>query len=245
MSKIDLLDVTFVIPYFRDSVEREENLKCIIRFLNQHFQTTILIMEVGTVRTKFDFHNYRFDSHHFNKIHDGVFHRTKVINEGIKLAKTPYIGIYDTDVVFEPGNILKAVQTLRDGATLAYPYDGPFVNIERSYIKDGVIKERASFVVNSVGGACFLNKEDYKKCGYENEHYISHCPDDVDRFHRVKTLGYRIERVKGKCYHIEHPIMANSIGNKFTEHNNNEYMNITSLSKEDLEKEISTWEWAK
>jgi hypothetical protein len=240
MKKENLSDVTFIIPYFRDSQEREENLICILNFLESNFNTNITLINCGP--TLFPTWKKRYL---FEPVNDGVFHRTKVLNRGIKDAQTPYIAIYDTDVIFDIYNILKAVIALRMGATLTYPYSGEFIDIKRSYIQDGVIIERESFATGSVGGACFINREDYWRCGLENENYLSHCPDDVDRYYRIKTLGYKVERIPGKCWHISHPPSANSGVNKFTEANTAEWLKIKEMNKEQLTEYISTWPWAK
>ncbi len=248
MNKINLKDICFIIPFYYDSPERFENLKCILRFLLNNFDTNISLVEVGEKSYYSELYNEFKQSfyHSFTYSADGVFHRTKAINTGIKHSgNSPYIAIYDTDVIFKPENIVKAVELLRNGATLTYPYSGDFVDVKRSYIQDGIIIERESFAKESVGGACFLNREDYWKCGLENENYIKHCPDDVDRFRRVKTLGYKIQRVEGKCWHISHPPSSNSGVNNYTEQNNKEWLKLKEMGRGDLMEYIKTWTWAK
>lgn len=242
--RTDLNDVTFIIPFYKDSEERLENLKCIINYLGKNFKTRIFIIEAGVFSSYRDI-RYHVDRYDFQFTASSMFHRTAIINKGIIAAETPYVAIYDTDVIFKPEQIIEAVEKLRAGATLVYPYGGDFVDINRSYINDGEIIERESFAKESVGGACFLNREDYFKCGLENEHYYSWCPDDVDRLHRVKTLGYRVERVDGKCWHINHPASHNSGVNRFTEANNAEWLKIKAMNKEQLTEYISTWPWLK
>lgn len=252
--KTDLRDVTFIIPFYKDSKERLENLKCVIEYIYKDFNTNVEVVDSSKQRA-YIYPDFPDDCYNENCLltwnddlvsaANEIFHRTKVINHGIKHADTPYIAIYDTDVIFKPEQIIEAVEKLRAGATLVYPYSGDFVDINRSYIQDGVVIERESFTKESVGGACFLNREDYFKCGLENCNYKSWCPDDVDRYHRVKTLGYKIERVEGKCWHINHPASPNSGVNKFTQANNAEWIKIKEMNKEQLTEYISTWEWAK
>ena len=181
MSKIRLSDTTFIIPFFYDHKERLENLNCILKFLTDNFETNIIISESGEVSRKREFYSGFEYLHIFEDRNDGVFHRTKVINNGIKEAETPYIAVYDSDVIFEPKNILKAVECLMDGATLAYPYSGNFIDVNRSYIQDGIIVERESFTMDSYGGAFFVNREDYWKCGLDYEEFVAWCPDDIER----------------------------------------------------------------
>ncbi len=242
-SRIDLSDVTFIIPYFRDSLERGENLQCILKFLKDNFDTKINLVESGS---QISVYNSPDKGYKHSILFGDDFHRTKVINYGIINAETPYIAIYDTDCVFEPENILKAVQLLREGLTLTYPYYGSFYDIERSYITDGVIKKHNSYVTGSCGGACFLNREHYLKCGLENEHLLgAHVPEDKERYERVKNLGYLIGRVEGDCYHIMHPPSKDSKANPYATSNNVEYLKVKNMDKKSLEKYVSEWEWTK
>lgn len=252
----DLSDVTFIIPFKWDSKERSENLGCVLDFILRDCFTKIVLVQdfspsengnvtittgpirvywLGTVDT------FRFDSP--QPIH-GVFHRTGAINFGISKVETPFFAIYDTDCIFDLEAIYKAVEILRAGASIVYPYDGRFVNIERSYITDGVIIEKQSCATESVGGAVFLRTDAYRAAGCDNEYLMSHCPDDVERRDRMRILGHTIYRVDGKCYHIEHPITLNSRPvNDFTQANLAEYNKVKNMSREELEDYIKTWAW--
>lgn len=227
--KHDLQDITFVIPFHKDSQERETNILCILKFLFDNFNTGILTIE---------------DDDKF--MHEGIWYRTKAINEGLRNAKTKFVAIYDTDVIFPPDNIVKAYELLKGGHTLIYPYSGKLVDINRSYIYDGEIKEKESYVSASYGGAVFVNKEKYKKCGWENENIIGWGFEDYERVARVRTLDHSIARVEGTCYHIQHPINQHSSPqNPFWKNNEGEYYRIKNLSKEELEDEIKRWKWTK
>ena len=245
MSKIDLNDVTFVIPFYKDSEERFENLKCILKFINDNFDTNICISEVGTssVWAELDISG----CHTFEFREDGLFHRTKVINDGIKHpgVRTPFIAIYDTDVIFDPQDILYAVKALRLGCEFAYPYAGEFVDIERSYIDDGVIIPKESLTKDSCGGAVFIKREAYWNAGLENEALISWAPEDVERKERMLKLKYTMARSQGRCYHIKHPPSSNSGPNNYTIKNNEEFAKVRYMGKEELVNYIKTWEWAK
>ena len=237
MSRINLSDTTFILPYYMDSPERYENLCAVYNFLRFRFTTKILIVRYAGSSSKIP---SSADSLHIAGW-NGVFHRTKAINEGIKFVKTPYVGIYDVDCIFNPSAIASAVQALRDGATLAYPFAGKFVDIDRDYIKEGCIIEHHSYAVNSYGGACFLNRAEYIECGMENENLgDAWCHDDVERYERVNKLGYKIKRVAdGVCYHIVHPRSEASKSNPSDE----EYMKVKGMSKDELLNYIKSWSW--
>ena len=249
--KHDLKKITFVIPFQIDSPERDENLRCILKYLCKNFDTNILLIEQsitpyyrGRCKMTIDSKVNVIKHHHMlpDPIRINTFHRTKVINEGIKLATTPYISIYDADVILKIPNYVKAYELLKQGASLVYPYDGKFVDINRQYIKDGIIKEYDSHVVGSYGGACFLNKKNYIACGLENENIISWGPEDMERHERVLNLGYQVVRVQGNCYHIKHPTGVNSsTKNPYWKANEAEYYKVKDMSREELAGYVKTW----
>ena len=173
-----------------------------------------------------------------------IFYRTRIINIGLEKVKTKYAAIYDTDVFFENENYLRAYQHLKKDYTLVYPYDGRFVDIERQYINDGIIKEKESFASGSYGGAVFVNLNNYREAGLENENLIGWSPDDIERQARVSILEGGICRIEGKCYHIWHP-KSNYVGadNPFNEQNLKEYGKVMNMKKEELKEYIKNWNW--
>ncbi len=95
MKKIDLEDVSFLIPVRIDSKERFENINWIIEFIWKYFNTTIIVLEADETER---FHNSLVSRKIFVKDHDRVFHRTKYINKMIRESTTDLIAVWDTDV---------------------------------------------------------------------------------------------------------------------------------------------------
>jgi hypothetical protein len=94
----------------------------------------------------------------------------------------------------------------------------------------------------SVGGAVFYKKNSFLSGGLENENFISYAPEDQERYYRFGKLGYKIQRIKGCLYHIDHYVGVNS----YTQHplykaNEKEYHRIRAI--QDLKAEIETWPW--
>ena len=246
--KHPLPDCTFVIPFFKDSDDRLENLECILNFLVDNFDTNIILVEATNgiyhfpLLKSYDKLNHSVE-YIFHKQEGAIFHRTRVINTGIKASKTPYIAIYDVDVVFPIQNIVRAVELLREGAQMTYPYAGDFVDVERAdYLKNGYIRERESFAVDSKGGAVFMNTDDYVAAGMENIKIVGWGFDDCERWHRLYTLGYRIARTEGKCWHIMHERVAQ---NPHNETNMAEFEKVKGMNKEELRQYITGWTWTK
>lgn len=243
-----LHDVTFIIPIRVDSEERLENLYCVISHLKMNFHCHIMVIEdIGDKGSRVCCpSDSTWVKYSILFRDDEIFHRTRVINWGIKNVRTKFFAIYDTDCIFDVAALYESVNRLRAGADMVYPYSGRFVNIDRSYIVDGVIKEQVSCATGSVGGAVFLRTVAYKAAGLDNEYLISHCPDDVERYERMLKLGYKVERVDGTCWHITHPVLLNSRPvNDFTKANLEEYNKVKAMSKIELEEYIKTWPWAK
>ena len=241
---LNLKNCTFAIPFFPDSEERIENIKCILRFLTDNFDTRILVVEQNSQPTDSVMFFGNGVKYQLIKAEVGegfIFHRTRIINEGIKRVSTPYFCNYDTDVIFQPQQLVRSVELLHEGAQVVYPYSGDFVDIERDdYLKNGTIRERESFAVDSKGGAVFMNTKDYVAAGMENEFLYGHAPEDMERWHRLSTLGYRIARTEGKCWHIMHERGAQ---NPHNEKNMAEFEKVKAMGKEELMEYIKTWKW--
>lgn len=85
-------------------------------------------------------------------------------------------------------------------------------------------------------GMCQFFKRKVYIDGYlENEGFIAYAPEDVERHHRWKTLGYNIQRVNNYAYHLEHKRTPNSwFSNPFMHHNLKLWEKIQKFSKAEL-----------
>jgi glycosyl transferase family 11/glycosyl transferase family 7 (putative galactosyltransferase) len=246
-NRIDLSDTTFIIPVYYDHEHRMQNMMLTLSFLNTCFKTNILIGEQGGNRFEHlqDYADYiRFD------LPD--FHRTKMINEMAKQAKTPVIVNWDCDNICPPAQLPEAVKLVRNGCDIAYPFDGtvhrvprylfPFVAESLDVVS--VDEQRCVKKHSSVGHAVVMNKESFIKAGMENEHFISWGPEDSERFNRYNILGLNIQRVPGAIYHMDHYVGENSSSkNKYFHANEREFLKIATRSREQLQEIIKGWAW--
>ncbi len=249
--RIPLKDVTFTIPVFYDHPDRKSNLDLSVCLLQHYFDTNIIVQEntsngLGHIAEYVD---YWISEH-------PVFHRTKMLNEMANIATTPIIVNWDCDVVLPPLQIWKAVEAIRNGADMVFPYDGRFARIPRQvWYKDlchwldiGIIGDtkfngmNSNDNHNSVGGAVLWNRDSYFKAGGENENFISFGAEDQERVVRAEKLGLTIERVKGCLYHINHWVGVNSTTqNPYFMANKMEFEHIKEMSKEELLNYIESW----
>jgi len=247
-TKIDLKNVTFNIPIRIDSEDRAFNLKYIVSYLQTNFDTNIIIYENGPKKLV-DFKDSSII--HIYEEGNGLFHRTRYLNEMARLSRTDYIVNYDCDVLFPIKQVVKAVKILRSNdVDFVYPYGGLFVNIPREALNNTFNVDELdpanypNFGSNSVGGAILWNKKVFIKGGMENENFISWGAEDWERFRRFVKLGYNVGRVKGPLYHINHSrsINSNESNPNYTK-NVAEFNRIVDMSKEELMQHISTWSW--
>ncbi len=221
--KTDLSDLTFIIPLRIDSIIRIENLLIVTDFLTTHFKCNVFILETGAYNIGIlrSLLNKRI-KYQFIEDRDPVFHRTKYLNIMSDQISTPYIAIWDADVIVDPKQIISSVENLRlNKAQIAYPYDGRFfdtsmlvrelflqtrdlelLNKHRNKMKllyiDGSVGE-------ALGGAFIVNSEAYRSSGMENEKFYGWGPEDSERYQRWKSLKYKIYRNKGCLFHLSHP----------------------------------------
>lgn len=81
----------------------------------------------------------------------------------------------------------------------------------------------------------FFNRQVYIDGYLENEGFIAYAPEDIERHHRWKTLGYNIGRIDNHAYHMEHQRTQNSwFHNPHMQNNNSLWEYLKNLSKEQL-----------
>jgi hypothetical protein len=246
--KHNLLDTTFIIPVSYDHPDRLENLNLVRAYLNHHFDTNIIVGEIGTRQMNADVH---FDY--------PTFHRTKALNEMTLLAKTPYVVNWDADVLVDAHKIELMIRFLRTGWHVCYPYDGRFLLVPRSYIAkiQDTMTVNALQYVNfqsmgatsvhgpSYGGAVGYSKEAFIKAGGENENFISMGAEDQERWRRFKLL-LKVARVDGPLYHINHHRGVNSTFKHENGRANQLYWDkLCRMTDEQFIEHIKTFTWLK
>jgi hypothetical protein len=254
--KYDLKDVTFTVPLTFDHMDRRQNAELNICLIQRVFDTNVMIMEALT-----DHFGYMAQYSEYYKVDYEFFHRTRMLNDMAWLAKTPFVANWDADVAVPEVQILVAVEWLRrDLADGVYPYDGRFARVPRAdwfkqlekeldlgiYKNTGFKGTRGHVDRSSVGGAVIWNKQKFFEGGGENENFKSYAPEDAERWDRFHLLGFRIARVKGQLYHMDHFIGPNSksSGHGFKEHNHQYYHEFKSYTTaEELWAHVRSWPW--
>jgi len=145
----------------------------------------------------------------------------QIINEMLAMVKTDIVFNYDCDVLLQIETYEKAVQMIRDGYDIVYPYG--FGNYQKQVnVNDEVVSEFLNGLDFSVldaksnifdaqyGHVQVLSTKSYFDAGMENENFKGSSPEDKERFYRFNTLGYRVGRIDDFVYHLEHSRGENS-----------------------------------
>lgn len=257
MEKTDLTDVTFIIPLRIDTVNRLENTLVIVDFLLENFNSRVSILEASHRDTGLlckllpEVVDYRYmeDS-------DAIFHRTKYINILARICETPFISLWDTDVIIPTGQINETMKLLRDGnVDFVTPFQDKFLDtsdiLRDLYIQTrdlGILekhqgKMKGLYNPNPVGGVFFADRQSYADAGMENEKFYGWGREDGDRANRWKILGYRHQHVNGPLFHLSHERGVNSSFHSPIQNDikTAELQKSLVMSKKELKREIKSW----
>ena len=215
----NLENTTFIIPLFIESKDRYNNAKTVLGYINKHFKTNVIIHELVKDFTKLDFLDSlsNLNIRHLKEIiTDDVYHRTRQLNEMLKIVKTPVVCNYDIDVLLPVETYILSDYLISNSIyDVVYPYgfgkyqyqvDKKFnrrrftKDFDINFIEEDFLnKERSEY-----GHCMFFRTEKYKSIGGENEEFISYGPEDSERYERCIRFNLKLHRIKNFVYHLEH-----------------------------------------
>lgn len=252
--KISLRDFTFLIPLRADSIERVENLMLVIQYLLQHFDTNIKVLQSNAYDNGMihKLLNKRVE-YTFIEDKDPIFYKTKYQNILTNLSTTPFIGTIDADIIIPKLQIIEAVDHLRCGNDIVYPYDGRVYETTDSIRELYLIERRIGILEQNQhkmplmygnqikGGAMFVNKDAYIKGGMENEKFYGWGDEDFERYYRWHILQYKVHCCSGYMFHLSHSRGINSIFRSSTQLNSSKriLLQTRQSSKTELLKSVN------
>lgn len=251
----DLSDVTVVIPISFDSRDRKNNIQVVMRWLVTNFKVKIIIGEQGSA------YRFKYLERYCKYVYfEGMqfFHRTKMINDLVRMADTSIVVVCDSDVLIPSKQMISAATKIRSKqADIVFPYDGRFVRCQRRpwtqiFNSDPhkvnqmneVYHEMSLFGKESFGGIFFVDKDSYIDAGMENENFISFGREDVERVVRFKNLGLTVTREDGLLYHLQHKKGLNSsMRHPHAKQNVEECRKVIAMKPKALKKYVKSWGW--
>lgn len=217
-----MLTTCFIIVKL-DSIERLNNVLSVIYYIKNNCVCDIVLLEFSNIRsTILESQLPQSINYFFIEDNDPILHRTYYINQMVIKTTTPFVAIWDADIVIAPAQIKEALELLKKGeADFVYPYE-KFLDttpiIRNLFIEDGKIetleqnqkKMKEMYAPEPLGGVFFANRDAYIKSGIENEDFYGWGMEDGERFYRWQRLSYKIKRVPGPLFHLSHGRGLNS-----------------------------------
>lgn len=256
--RLDLRDVTFMVPCRIESPDRRRNLRILVSYLRRYLDTNILICEdnperqdVPGLMTELGLSAADYGYIHLTGNDSPYTHKAKQINIMAAAATTPILVVQDTDVVVEPTQYVFAQQAVHDGAVFCCPFNGLFFDISSKYIpsiEQGLTVAHVDLLdphnellyKNSYGGTVFFDRAVFDRLGGFNENFISWGWEDFEIRKRLEQLGERVERLWGPLLHLSHARATNSLRqNPWYAHNTVEYDRVIHMSREQILAEIA------
>lgn len=215
-------EVTFVTHLRYDSEDRVNNFQTVLNYYSTNVPGSKFIVVEDDAKHNPSFNKIKWPkgtSFYFSK-NEGWYHRTRALNYGMRKAETPVVVSFDTDCVVPIASFNKCVNALLKDATIAWPYNGYFIDtsylrhlefIDSSYnynvllsklgsnlkpnlmevIDEGNMQVRCtSTVYKSVGGIVMFNKERFFSIGGYNEKFIAWGAEDNELDHRIRIMEH-------------------------------------------------------
>lgn len=236
------MDITFVTHLRLDSEDRLYNLQTILNYYSSNVpNSNFILVEDG------ESHDVRFDKINWPKNrtsfffmeNPGVYHRTRALNYGFKHSKAPIVVSLDTDCVVSIDAFNKCKEALLKEHTIAWPYNGYFVDVSYKIHQDfvinalnyeifkkylppadqlklGILSEHVGVrctttTLPGLGGIVMFNRERIMEIGGYNEKFIGWGAEDEEIDIRCRKLGLTTYRDTGENSLLFHLIHSNSV----------------------------------
>lgn len=204
-------EISVVIPIMVNYPNRQENVECVVNYLLRFPYIHIDVLEAGKEQFLHFPHHPRL---RYTYLTDDrpVFYHTYYRNRLMLKAEDPIVGVWDADAIVSESQILAAVDYIRRGCVMCFPYDGDFRYLgekESVEIRKNVENLRPDNGTRamgrpSVGGIFFVNRDSYLKWGGDNECFFGWSPEDYERVKRMEILELPVARTTGSVYHLYH-----------------------------------------
>lgn len=207
------MNVSFVI-YFCS--QRIENLKQTLRFLNKREnleKSEVLLICQDECDNVFNYKliNLKLD----------LYHKTKMCNVGVELAKNQKIVLLDSDRILPHNYFEKTSKTINQGEfistwkmfKLKKQYsDDQIEKNEIEKIKDFKSKENKTCSKNLFAGHTFFFKKDYQDAGGMDESFIGYGFADTDMTKNIMSKDYKVVWNNEEEIHLFHENIINFKG---------------------------------
>lgn len=230
---------TYIIGY-RHSLERLQNLRRVLDWINGFNNVEVLLIEQDT-HSKISHINLKA-KHTFIKS-NMPYNRSWSFNVAMKRANSNVLVFGDSDIIMEPSLFISGLNELKN-YDMVSPYNSvvDLTQPESNLPLENIIKidrpgrgENDNQKINICGGIAMFNLEAIQKIGGWNEDFWAWGGEDDYQSLKVKNFLTWTE-LKGRCFHLFHNRIQPDA--KYYQQNLQILQQSSSLNKEQLQKVI-------
>jgi GT2 family glycosyltransferase len=191
--------ISVIIPTYKNKEQLLRNLKNNLQFLKDC--EIIVVNDNPEISIKKDIESFKSVRLLENKRNSGF---GKSVNNGVSIAKFPYIMLLNDDVVLKDTGFIKGINYFKkDKKLFAVSFaqiekDGSIVGKNKIFWKRGLFFHQKASGLNpgengwAEGGACIIDKKRFEKLGGFDSIYSPFYWEDIDLSYRAKKTGYRV-----------------------------------------------------
>lgn len=198
---------SFILGY-RHNMQRFENLKRVLNWINGFDGSQIILVEQDT-HSKISHLNLKC-KHIFVKSKI-PFNKSWSYNIGLKYAKSDIVIFSDTDIVMEPNSFISALREISN-----YDMISPYSRVVDLEPEESKLPLKAIFEIDRpargetdiqkvplCGGMCIFRRDAINKIGGWSEDFIGWGGEDD--FQTIKVENFlNWKEMEGECYHLYH-----------------------------------------
>ena len=217
----ELKGLSFIIHYRKDSEDREQNLRRILKFLRSNFIAEIVVVNdernIDNPPTWIkEWANQLLICHN-----DDEFRKSHCYNKAASKAKGDILCFWDVDVMVDPKFVWESYLKLDRGeCDHIYPFNGTFIDVQKS--RFSLLENNHFNILNclledksedlhfasgeSPGGCNMITREAFDKIGGYDHRFIGWGFEDTDFMQRSKR-GNSVSRIMDNdaiCWHFHH-----------------------------------------
>jgi hypothetical protein len=250
--------ITFITQFKYDSQDRLKNLLRSVIYLHHNFKNNceiIIIDQDNNNEYLYElFNSYQVSDLLIKSFNiEGPYHRSKIINEGLKISKNNACLIFDCDILLPKEQIDTAYLLLNNGYDVVYPYSTPQYDVPQEYFESfqtnynfseiqknitarqyGILNEPYMIKYGNTAFGMMVDKSSLGNLVYFNEEFNGWGYEDNEYLFRLDKFGAKITRVWGPVFHVEHSRDLQHQYNHYTNNNCSTYEHIKNMSTEEL-----------
>jgi len=221
--KYNLFGVSFILHYRKDSEDREQNLKRVLKYLRDNFIAEIVV--ISDERCSHTAPDLKWVKKYADQIliciNDDEFRKAYCYNQAADKVKGDILCFWDVDVIVDPKFVWESYLKLDRGeCDHIYPFNGTFIDVNKEMFSElldqkfdllnELYRQKHEWLEfasgESPGGCNMITYEAFEKIGGYDERFIGWGFEDTDFMQRSKRVNSvsRIMDDDAICWHMHH-----------------------------------------